>query len=196
MSAWSSAPLTLGALAAAAIIFGCSANPSGIGVQPTSRTALRAAGSHQETFSYTGVGQKFKVPSGVKSITIDASAAAGAGGVLRPHGGRGGRVVATVPVTQGETLYVFVGGQGSDAFGGFNGGGSGGSEPSCGNCSYGGGGASDVRAGGSNLSNRIVIAGGGGGGGGSSYTESNAKKVRMWRGWQNATGNGSIIISW
>ena len=144
---------------AAVMMAGCGANSGGVGV-PTA-TALDNARTHQRTFSYTGAEQTFKVPSGVKSITIDGTGAAGAG--FKPKRiGRGGRIVATFPVTQGETLYVFVAGEGSSSTAGFNGGGSGG-------CvrvrrlRHGGGGASDVREGGNGFSNRIIVAGGGGG---------------------------------
>lgn len=103
MSIWSFIRFPFGALAAVAILVGCGANSGGVGV-PTA-TALDNAGTHQKTFSYTGAQQTFKVPSGVTSIGIDASGAAGAD--LHPkRGGRGGRVVATVPVTQGETVRL------------------------------------------------------------------------------------------
>jgi hypothetical protein len=149
-----------GAALAVAILAGCGTNSGGDGVP--SKTALNNTGTHRKTFSYTGGEQTFKVPSGVKAITIDATGAAGAGFVPKRIG-RGGRIVATVPVTQGETLYVFVAGEGSSSTAGFNGGGSGGCRPSYGDCGDGGGGASDVREGGNGLSNRIVVAGGGGG---------------------------------
>lgn len=87
--------------------------------------------------------------------------------------GKGARVEATIPVTAGTILYIFVGGQGQNnnfvptQNGGWNGGGStGGSDP-CG--TGGGGGASDIRIGGLSLTNRIIVAGGGGGCAGSDY---------------------------
>ena len=294
MNLWILGRYAFGIGLAGVMLAGCGASSGGVGV-PAS-TALNAAGKHQKTFSYTGAEQKFTVPSGVKSIKVDASGAAGAGLKLKRLG-RGGRVVATVPVTQGETLYVFVGGQGTTAGGGFNGGATGGNSGG-----DGGGGASDLREGGTGLSNRIIVAGGGGGegvarpsagglggglvggagqgtgkgpggggggggtqsqggaggvvgtsqgsnpgspgalgiggtggtgfscarpgggggggyyggggggsgsegyncnggpggggGGGSSYTEPNATGVQMWQGWQAATGNGVIVVSW
>ncbi|MBV8066636.1 MAG: hypothetical protein JO113_01565, partial [Candidatus Eremiobacteraeota bacterium] len=116
-----------------------------------------AAAHGSEKFKYTGAKQKFKVPAGVAHVTIDAlGAAGGGGGASTAPGGNGGLVKATIAVTPGETLGVFVGG----ANGGFNGGGPG--SPSG---TEGGGGASDVRQGGDTLTNRVVIAGGGGGGG-------------------------------
>jgi len=87
--------------------------------------------------------------------------------------GAGGSVKATIPVTPGEKLAIFVGGYGATA-GGFNGGGTGGSTGGSGGNGGGGGGASDVRQGGDRLANRVVVAGGGGGsiggaGGGNCY---------------------------
>src|SRR5579862_752726 len=122
---------------------------------------------YHKTFKYTGSEQSFKVPSGVKAITVVALGAAGAAAGSGPGAdqpGIGGRVYAVIPVRPGETLHVFVGGQGTQdatgaAGGGFNGGGAG-------YCCYdsgGGGGASDVRESGDSLTDRIVVAGGGGG---------------------------------
>jgi hypothetical protein len=122
-----------------------------------------------KTFKYTGREQAFKVPAGVTKITVVARGAAGGGesgsysGYRYQYFGRGGRVYAIIPVKAGQTLYVFVGGQGSDAAAGFNGGGI----PGPGGGSYGGGGASDVRQGNEGLSDRVLVAGGGGGQGGS-----------------------------
>ena len=101
---------------------------------------------HSQTFDYTGAKQAFKVPAGVNSIAVVARGAAGAGqavGKIKYYGGRGGRVSALLPVRPGEVLYVFVGGAGSSTSGGFNGGGSPGSDNF--GQDYGGGGASDVR---------------------------------------------------
>ena len=98
-------------------------------------------------FSYTGAEQTYKVPAGVTSVKITASGAQGQGG----YGGYGGKTSATVNVTSGETLYIYVGGMS-----GYNGGGLGNRY---------GGGASDIRQSGKALSNRIIVAGGGGGSG-------------------------------
>jgi hypothetical protein len=111
---------------------------------------------------YTGKAQSFTVPSYLTKITVIVVGARGTGAPVT----YGGRVRATIPVTGGEKLVVFVGGQGSGSIGGFNGGGN-----SCTSsrrdCGYGGGGASDIRQGRDKLSDRIVVAGGGGGQGGS-----------------------------
>lgn len=122
-----------------------------------------SAGS--QTFKYTGAEQWFTVPAGVSSVTIVARGAQG--GAARyysaPGGGRGGRVYAQIPVTSGEKLAVFVGGEGSDAAGGFNGGGNPGTFERTEIYGGGGGGASDVREGGDTLQDRVIVAGGGGG---------------------------------
>ncbi|MFH0887630.1 MAG: PEGA domain-containing protein [Planctomycetota bacterium] len=107
------------------------------------------------------------VPAGVTSIQIDAKGASGGAG------GKGARVRTTLSVTPGETLYFCVGGVGNSnsygtaGAGGYNGGGNGGSSTYLagfgGYGGYGGGGASDIRRGGTALSNRVVVAGGGGG---------------------------------
>jgi hypothetical protein len=129
---------------------------------------VRSGTSDSQTFYYTGAEQSFKVPSGVRSINVVADGAAGASKKY----GRGGRTQAAIPVTPRETLYVFVGGQGSTQSGGFNGGGG---VPSSGG--YGGGGASDVREGGDGLSDRILVAGAGGGAG-----AGGASGLPVWRG--------------
>jgi hypothetical protein len=108
------------------------------------------------TFGYTDGAQELVVPTGVTQITITAE---GGSGSIWAVGGAS--VTATVAVTPGETLAIYVGGAGADPKGGFNGGGAGGTGAV--GTGGGGGGASDVREGGSALSNRIVVAAGGGG---------------------------------
>lgn len=116
------------------------------------------ANSSKTTFNFTGTQQNFVVPMGITHVTIQASGAGGGiGGAT--HTGAGGFAQATIPVTPGESLAVFVGGTSTGSYGqygGFNGGGNGGPG--------GGGGASDVRQSGTALANRVIVAGGGGGG--------------------------------
>lgn len=79
-------------------------------------------------------------------------------------GGYGGYSVGTISLSKGETLYVYVGGQGTSSGGGYNGGGSNYST------GYGGGGAthiaqkigllSDLSA---NISSILIVSGAGGG---------------------------------
>ncbi len=130
----------------------------------TSTITVRPHYVASQTFNYTGAMQTYVVPAGVTKIKIDARGAQGESAIYnqpgtRPDdlGGKGGRVVAEYPVTAGQTIYVFVGGNTT----GFNGGGNG--EGSI--AQPRGGDASDIRIGGTALTNRIIIAGGGGGGG-------------------------------
>jgi len=147
--------LTIGV--AAALLAGCG------GSQPpitSDGVATPSVLTKSKTFHYTGDEQLFRVPNGIHFVTISATGADGGG----RFGGYPGRVRATVPVTAGETLAVFVGGDA--ARGGFNGGGAG-TGGSCHHCNgVGGGGASDVREHGAGLADRVVVAGGGGGTGG------------------------------
>ncbi len=129
-----------------------------------------------QTTTYTTPGTyAYTVPSGVTLLSIDAKGAAG--GIAGPSSslgtatptGLGGRVQATLTVTPGSVLNIYIGGQGPDGTsagvtGGTNGGGN--AAPWGGSYSGGGGGgATDIRVGGVALSNRILVAGGGGGGG-------------------------------
>jgi|HubBroStandDraft_2_1064218.scaffolds.fasta_scaffold11398_4 hypothetical protein len=143
--------------AVAAILAGCGANIGGVGVP---HSGMGDAAPCSKTFNYTGGGQSFTVPSGVKVITVVARGASASKEPGCSRKGRGGGVDAQISVTPGERLRVFVGGES-----GFNGGGSA--------ASYGlpGGGASDIREGGDGLANRILVAGGGGAAGVSSRRE-------------------------
>ncbi len=82
-------------------------------------------------------------------------------------GGLGGFAEGDLAVTPGQTLEIFVGGQGCVQFsgglgcGGFNGGGD--ANLPSGSGRGGGGGASDVRVGGTSLNDRVIVAAGGGG---------------------------------
>jgi|SRR5580700_1073728 hypothetical protein len=173
---------------AIAILCGCSASQ----LPNASSKSQAVAGktktfSHtgKETFSYTGKEQKFKVPAGVTQITVTATGGGSPTGKWS-LGANGGRVLATIPVTPGETLAVFVGGagnlsagsSGAGGSGGFNGGAAGAKGAYYGSYSdggAGGGGASDLREGGDTLANRVLVAGGAGGGGGGSYYAAGGK---------------------
>jgi len=158
---------------------------SAVALLALSASPRAGAASVQTVFSDSALngtgGQDFVVPAAVCSVNIVALGAAGGAGLGDPSDGRaGGTADATISVTPGETLHVFVGGKGGDfvpaglghgpfgGLGGLNGGGDAGdqSSGSPANPGGGGGGASDVRQGGTALGNRIVVAGGGGGGGG------------------------------
>lgn len=140
-----------------------------------SLVAINSRRSLLVNFSYTGTYQNYTVPNGVTGLVMEVWGAQG-GGTL---GGNGGYVRATVSVTPGEVLRIYVGGQGVTgtcagtpspcATGGFNGGGvGGGSDIST--TTYGGGGATDIRRSPYGLNDRLIVAGGGGSMGGSYST--------------------------
>jgi hypothetical protein len=81
-----------------------------------------------QTFNYTGAVQSFLVPIGVCSVTVTVDGAAGGVGAGSDSlmVGQGGRVIATLAVTPGETLSVYVGSQGADGINGCTGGWNGG----------------------------------------------------------------------
>jgi hypothetical protein len=155
--------------AASALLAGCGGSQPPIGASAASTQDVTPSG-HQR-FDYTGQRQTFTVPTNVTWLTVDALGASGASGEFLPRigieGPNGGRVYAVIPVTPGEKLAVFVGGEGSEMSGGFNGGGNGGGASyDCYCYGYGGGGASDIRRGGDRLRDRVLVVGGGGGQGG------------------------------
>jgi uncharacterized protein YjdB len=129
------------------------------------------------SFFFTGAVQTYTVPCGVTSISVDL---AGAQGGIAPGfaaGNKGGRLQATVAVTPGQILYIYVGQQppepstcGSGTAGGSNSGGGadGGAGSSLGCSGAGGGGSTDIRTISGNtadaLNSRLAVAGGGGGG--------------------------------
>jgi hypothetical protein len=137
-------------------------------VSPTSTTTYyvqrETSLSQTTTFNYTGNQQTWTVPIGVNSINVivvGAKGSSGNGTTNNGTGGLGGKVQATIPVTPGQTLYFNVGGTPScTSCSGWNGGG-----VSADVNAGGGGGASDIRIGGTSLSNRVIVAAGGGGGG-------------------------------
>ncbi|MEI8201381.1 MAG: glycine-rich domain-containing protein [Bacteroidota bacterium] len=137
-------------------IVGISNSGSNFNVKPDSTTTYYAeannvlvnGGLDSLTFNYTGGEQTFTVPMGVNTVTIEAFGAQGSGG----NGGYGGFAKGTMSVIPGQVLNVYVGGQT-----GYNGGGNGWASTI-----RNGGGASDVRLGGTALTNRIIVAGGGG----------------------------------
>jgi hypothetical protein len=154
-----------------ALLCACSTHGSSGALPGLTGPGDGSASKNMRTFKYTGHRQTFEVPAGVTAIKVRAFGASGGGSTggygQESMGGVGGSVKATIPVTPGEKLAVFVGGEGTTA-GGFNGGGNGGSTQVSGGNGGGGGGASDVRQGGDGLANRVVVVGGGGGGGGPS----------------------------
>ncbi len=138
-------------------------------------------------FDYTGAVQDFVVPLGVTSVFVKLWGGMGGG---NSYGvGLGGYSEGTLAVTPGETLKVYVGRNGLNGYapnttpsptgnpiatvaGGWNGGGAGHGiaytqEGAASMTRFfgSGAGASDIRRGGTALSNRKIVAGGGAGGG-------------------------------
>ncbi|MCF8449186.1 MAG: hypothetical protein K9G49_04875, partial [Taibaiella sp.] len=134
-----------------------------------------AATAQTTTFNYTGSVQTYTVPSGVTSLLVDIQGAAGGASYWGGLGGAGGRVQCQLTVTPGSVLNLYVGGKGANGqsfcatgAGGFNGGASNGGKY----YSASGGGASDIRIGGTSLSDRKIVAGGGGGTGANCFSTS------------------------
>jgi len=154
-----------------------------------------ASGVCTVSFAYTGTPEDWTVPSGVTSITASVAAGSGghatnAGGLYAGDegaGGFGGAVRATLPVQEGDTFHVVVGGAGQDGVtsgstaGGYGGGGSGGKTTAT--SPYGGGGG----GGGSFLfdAESLSIAAGGGGGAG----VANKRAVRGGNGGMDSAGS-------
>jgi hypothetical protein len=128
----------------------------------------------RSSFSCSGGYKTITVPANANYMYVDMTgASSGFGGTGGGTPGYGARVQSTLPVTPGTTLNIFVGCVGTSCPspsmtatgflpGGYNGGGSGygvNGDPG----GSGGGGASDIRIGGTSLSDRVVVAGGGGG---------------------------------
>ncbi|WP_317897837.1 glycine-rich protein [Aurantibacillus circumpalustris] len=129
------------------------------------------------TFVYTGSSQNISLPAG--NYSIECWGADGGKGYQTSqiaNSGRGGYSSGILNLTIGQTIYIYAGGAGTDAngttvgqicAGGFNGGGASGANNYVTTTSYragGGGGGTDVRVGGTALSNRVIVAGAGGGG--------------------------------
>ncbi len=113
-------------------------------------------------FGYTGSVQTFTATT---AGTYDLQLWGASGGSDGQIGGNGGYATAKMALTAGQSISIYVGGQGTGCVtntgGGWNGGGNAGGS----GCSGGGGGATDIRSGGTALANRVIVAGGGGGGG-------------------------------
>lgn len=155
---------------------GCALNSASTGVPSGGGISLSVPDSTTKqhiTFRYTGKVQTWVVPPHVTSLAVIVIGAAGGGTLCsttycyghRDYFGRGGRIYALLPVHPHEELYIYVGGKGTSASGGFNGGGN----PGPGGGSNGGGGASDIRSG-LHLNDRLIVGAGGGGEG--SYRDS------------------------
>jgi hypothetical protein len=127
-------------------------------------------------FGYTGAQQTWTVPA-TGSYTIETWGAqggnAGYNGTISTYGGKGGYATGAISLAANQVIYIYVGGQGvggigilnsNQQAGGFNGGGFGYNGGNSASRGAGGGGATDVRVGGTALSNRVIVAGAGAGG--------------------------------
>ncbi|MBX2907812.1 MAG: Ig-like domain-containing protein [Taibaiella sp.] len=130
--------------------------------------------AHAQTTTYSSVGTyTFTVPTGCTSVMIDAAGGQGGNAYSTSSpGGKGGRAQGALAVTPGQQLFVYVGGAGTTSTstsgtraGGANGSGGGAQGGDGRGYGGGGGGSSDVRVGGTALSNRVIVAAGGGGAG-------------------------------
>jgi hypothetical protein len=163
----SRAAATLAVLLPALALVSTGPAPAGAATPPPTTTD----GPHlySSTYLYTGTQQTFTVPEGVSAVQVEAVGAAG-GDAAGSHGGRGAVVTGTLPVSTGQTLYLWVGGKGgsNDLAGarGWNGGGQGAQSNQAGG---GGGGATDVRTCSAEVCDsryaRVLVAAGGGGAG-------------------------------
>ena len=120
-------------------------------------------------FNYTGSIQTWTVPAGVTHIFIEAFGAQGGSGGVNV-GGRGGRVICTLPVTPGQVLFITVGGQSTNQNALYGFGGNGGVATAFGNFARAGGGLSGISSANPiSQANAFLIAGGGGGTGTSDW---------------------------
>jgi hypothetical protein len=113
-------------------------------------------------FSYAGKVQEIVAPvTGTYKLEVWGAQ----GGTA--YGGKGGYASGEIKLNKGQKIYVYIGGQGSSSKnvinGGWNGGGKNGDSSDSAQ-SGSGGGSTDIRVGGTALSNRLIVAGGGGGG--------------------------------
>lgn len=172
-------------------------------------------------FDYTGSVQSLLLPPG--SYTLQCWGAQGGSNaadssyeITAQAGGKGGYSTGVLSISEAETVYAFVGGQGdSSGNGGWNGGGGGTGSTALNNETYGdgktcmgcGGGATDIalttssmtysnyrnnRSSASLLSRMIVAGGGSGGASGTNYKTTTAVS---WDSWGSISGGPSQVIS-
>ena len=183
------ASITFGSTLGTNNIYVTAGNTCGVSAPDSIAVTLCTYSPGSQTFTYTGGMVTWTAPCAT-SVTITAIGAAGANTGCCNYG-FGGSASGNLTITPGETLYVTVGGVGGSGISyaaGYNGGGGGGTSNQyrsyLGSDYYGagGGGASDVRVGGTGLTNRVIVGGGGGGtsnfgsngGGGGGYTGGDA----------------------
>jgi len=149
-------------------------------------------------FDYTGAMQTFTAPT-AGTYTLETWGASG-GGVTNQakgsHKGLGGYSKGEIVLTAGQSIYIYVGGEGilvsglSGTGGGWNGGGHGGSTTT-GAFGFGGGGGTDIRTtnglwnDAASLASRIIVAGGGGG-----ADNSTTENIGLYDDGSGGTGGG------
>lgn len=130
------------------------------------------------TVTFTSISDYYSWPAPVSdTYTLEVWGAqggnAGYNGTVITYGAAGGFSSGTKFFSASQAIYIYVGAQGSGTSGtgtqdtmtgGYNGGGDGLNGSSSTRRGSGGGGATDIRIGGTALSNRIIVGGGGGGG--------------------------------
>jgi len=149
-------------------------------------------------FDYTGAMQTFTAPT-AGTYTLETWGASG-GGVTNQakgsHKGLGGYSKGEIVLTAGQSIYIYVGGEGilvsglNGTGGGWNGGGHGGSTTT-GAFGFGGGGGTDIRTtnglwnDAASLASRIIVAGGGGG-----ADNSTTENIGLYDDGSGGTGGG------
>ena len=149
--------------------------------------------TNYETANTTDSPYSTYTAKGTGTYKLEVWGAQGGRGGSSNLGGKGGYSVGTITLSEGDCLYVYVGGQGSGSSsnstsagevpGGYNGGGN----------SYqstaprgSGGGATDVRIGGTTYYHRVIVAGGGGG---NLYYQNNTYKAGVGGGTSGTAGD-------
>ena len=128
---------------------------SAMGTGLSTQGSMTVPGGDATLFSYAGAAQSYDVAGDGYYLLEVWGAQGGRGGTYGNQvGGNGGYTTGIAKLAAGESVWVYVGGQGDGGntpvktnYGGFNGGGNG-----------------AVRIGADSLFNRIIVAGGGGGG--------------------------------
>ena len=116
-------------------------------------------------YSYTGAEQSVTLTPGKYKLEVWGAAGGNGNNSTNYAGGKGGYATGVIEISASTTVYIYVGGKGKGSTsngvqtGGWNGGGDGGRYRG-----GSGGGGTDIRIGGTALSNRVIVAGGGGGG--------------------------------
>lgn len=156
-----------------------------------------AAAAEQTTVEFTEPGEHtYTVPDGVTRIDVTAVGGEGGATAERNGGRRAAKVLGTLDVEPGQTLYAVVGSSASGTTPGANGGGAAGSSSGgqCVGTPGAGGGATDVRTiapGQEGSDESRVLVAGGGGGAGTRGADGGEVKVQHLYGGHRGLGGGS-----